>query len=397
MARPTRWIRGLLAAPALAILVAAGILGCRKEKAPVKIGIPLPLSASSADNGIMLRAAFTTYAEDVNKSGGIKGHPLQVDFADDQGNATRATALSEQFVSEGSLCLMGCNSTTEALAVKSVASRRKTPFLATGGAAVAVATPVDPWTFQIISNDEDICQDILKILIDDLQVKKPSILFVNNDWGSGGRDLYVKFLKAKYNMQFAGMEACETATLNLVPQMLRLKKSGADSVILWTSIEKVPTALKAMMKADFKVTAMSNLACTLTNFAKTGNLPIRNISHAIWSWDRPDALAVCDRLSQITGRNMKYENLWASAWVAMQVFTDAIKRADLSLDPKNIDADREKLRQAIENTQGLSVLHGTEGATVDFSPSNHRGYALKYYVSKETHNGVDWQIYKASK
>jgi len=344
--------------------------------------------------GVVLRDTLKMYEREVNDKGGVDGHPLKLEIADTQGDATRTATLTEKFIGDGALSIVGGTNSTEALAIKSVAARRKTPYLATGGASVAVTTPLSPWTFQIMGRDDATLKDIAKIAAKDIGANKIAALYVENRWGIGGRDALTRELKDTYGLTPVAVESSANAEANLVPQMLRLKNSGADALVLWVSIDEVPVALKAMMQVGFNVPVLSNLACTTSNIALTGNIPIRNISHAVWSWDNPEAMAVAKRLEVVTGKSMKYEDVWAMPWNAMQILVDSLKRANLSYDPKDIDSDRQKLHDAIESTKELPVVGGKEGSKITFSPTQHTGYLLADYVNKETLNGVDWKMYQ---
>jgi branched-chain amino acid transport system substrate-binding protein len=382
---------------ALSLLLAVNA-GHAQTKSPIKIGVIQDVSAAAAAMGQTQRNTYNLFAKEINEKGGIDGHPLELLFADGQSDPARVTQLAEKFATvDGVLALVGGTNTVEVLAMKSVAVRRKLVLLAGGGAAVVLSKPVDPWTFQNMGRDDNTLADMAKVAVDDLKLKKIGILNVNNAFGMGGRDVMVRVLKEKYGMEPVAIESTETAAVSMVPQMLRLKNAGADGVLLWVSIDSVPTALRGMVEVGYNVPVLSNLACTAANIKLTGNIPIRHISHAAWSWDRPDAMAVSERLEKFTGTPMKYEDTWPMAWNVMQVLVEGLRKGNLSFDPKNLDADRQKLRDAIEAIKNMPVIGGSVGATFSFGPDDHLGYEADIYVSKETSNGVDWQMYKPKK
>jgi branched-chain amino acid transport system substrate-binding protein len=346
--------------------------------------------------GRVQRATYDLFVKEFNEKGGVDGRPLEIVFNDGQSDPARTAQLTEKMVAvDNVMVLVGATNTVEALAMKSVAARRKIPLLAGGGAAVILSQPVDPWTFQCMGRDDNTLVDMARIAVEDQKLKKIGIVHVSNAWGTGGRDVMIKVLKEKYQLEPVAVESAETAAVSMVPQMLRLKNAGADGVLLWVSIDSVPTALKGMNEVQFKAPVMSNLACTEANIKLTGNLPMHQISHAVWSWDRPDAMAISDRLSAVTNSNMKYEDTWPMAWNVMQALVVALGKAKLSYDPKDLAADRQKLRDAVEALKDVPVIGGREGATFSFSPTDHLGYEPEDYVNKETFNGVDWKMYRS--
>lgn len=390
-----RWAAGSLAAAGLLLAAAAAQA---QDKAPVKIAVVQDVSAAASAMGRVQRGTYDMFVKEYNARGGIDGHPLELVFADGQSDPARVTQLVEKAVTvDNVMAIVGGTNTVEVLAMKSVAGRRKVPLLAGGGAAVAVSQPVDPWTFQGMGRDDNTLADMARIAVEDLGLKKIGIVNVDNAWGMGGRQVMSKVLKDKYRQEPVAAESAETAAVSMVAQMLRLKNAGADGVLLWVSIDSVPTALRAMNEIGFKAPVLSNLACTEANIKLTGNMPMHQISHAVWSWDRPDAMAISDRLTAFTGTQMKYEDTWPMAWNVMQVLVAGLENGKLSYASKDLAADRQKLRDAIESLKNLPVIGGIEGATFSFGPDDHLGYEPDSYVNKETMNGVDWRIYKADR
>lgn len=367
-----------------------------QAKSAIRIGVIQDLTASASAMGRAQRSTYDLFVKEFNEKGGVDGRPLEIVFGDGQSDPARVAQLAEKIVTvDNVMALVGGTSTVEVLAMKSLASRRKIPFLAGGGAAVVVSQPVDPWTFQCMGRDDNTLVDMARIAVEDQKLKKIGIVHVSNAWGTGGRDVMTKVLKDKYQLDPVAVESAETAAVSMVPQMLRLKNAGADGVLLWVSIDSVPTALKAMNEVQLKAPVMSNLACTEANIKLTGNLPMHQISHAVWSWDRPDAMAIAERLTAFTNTNMKYEDTWPMAWNVMQALVAGLAGAKLSYDAKDLAADRQKLRDTIEGLKNLPVIGGAEGATFSFSPTDHLGYEPGDYVNKETFNGVDWKMYRS--
>jgi ABC-type branched-subunit amino acid transport system substrate-binding protein len=266
--------------------------------------------------------------------------------------------------------------------------------LATAGSIQSLSNPADPWTFQLNGRDDVRLADLLRIIIEEKKIKKIGMIVTNNAWGNAGRDVMVNLLKEKYGLAPAALEATEAGPLSLVPQILRIKNSGAEAVISWVYITDNPVVLKAMVEVNYKPLVLSDLSCTKSVINRTGVLPIHHISHSCWAWDNPEAMAVATRLEKFSGQDMKYEDTWAVPWNAMQILVEGLRKGNLSLDPKDIVTDRQKLRDAVEGIKDLPIIGGKPGTKISFSPTDHQGYKKEAFVNKETFNGTDWKMYK---
>ena len=132
----------------LMCLVSPGYAGA---PAPIKIGVLEDQTGPNASYGIVETSAFRMMAKEINDKGGIQGRPIELVVTDGQSDASRTATLTERMVSvDKVLALTGSTVTVQAAAMKTVASRRKTPFLSSGGAADSLWEPLDPWFFGIL-------------------------------------------------------------------------------------------------------------------------------------------------------------------------------------------------------------------------------------------------------
>jgi ABC-type branched-subunit amino acid transport system substrate-binding protein len=78
---------------------------------PIKIGQIAPVNTATLDFSDM-RAGAAAAAIGINKAGGIDGHPVEVLFCNEQGNANAAAACARKLISEGVVSIAGSLSFT---------------------------------------------------------------------------------------------------------------------------------------------------------------------------------------------------------------------------------------------------------------------------------------------
>jgi len=84
------YVRGALtsvAAVALATLLGFGVTPAQAQKAPVKIGITLPLTGADAEDALLIEHGAMLAIDDANAKGGVDGHKIEV-VVYDSGTAT---------------------------------------------------------------------------------------------------------------------------------------------------------------------------------------------------------------------------------------------------------------------------------------------------------------------
>ena len=75
------------------------LVSCSKTD-EYRIGVFVPLSGSAAEKGVPFKNAMELYANEVNASGGIAGHPLKLVFKDDANDPAKAKAAASELVQD---------------------------------------------------------------------------------------------------------------------------------------------------------------------------------------------------------------------------------------------------------------------------------------------------------
>ena len=91
--------RAIIAAVAAALLPLAPLTGFAQPKAePYKIGVTYPLTGPLAPSGKLTLIAIEQSVDDINKAGGVKGHPLALAVEDTQGTPQGGVAAMRKLV-----------------------------------------------------------------------------------------------------------------------------------------------------------------------------------------------------------------------------------------------------------------------------------------------------------
>jgi len=107
----------LVGASLSAATIAASRRAIAQDQGPIKIGLVHPLSGSvsALANAVLLGEQIA--ADEINKSGGILGRPIQLLVRDDQLKTDLAIAICREFASQGCRIFLGPILTSQVLAV----------------------------------------------------------------------------------------------------------------------------------------------------------------------------------------------------------------------------------------------------------------------------------------
>src|SRR4051812_16923569 len=218
----------------------------------VVLGITAPLSGPAAAWGSISLAA-ETWAKHVNAQGGVNGRKLRVVIKDDAYNPGQAVAnVNEMKDSVFALvCLLG---TAVLNANKDTIAEAGIPVVwPLGNPQVFAAQPrekVKP-VFMAYPDYADEAQFLVAQAAKLEQAKKIAIFFQNDDYGKGGRE-GARAGAAKAGVQIAAEVPYETADRELGTHALKLKESGADTVLLYSTTTHGAGIVKEMAKVGYR-------------------------------------------------------------------------------------------------------------------------------------------------
>ena len=143
--------------------------------------------------GVMSRRGIDLAVDQINRAGGIHGSPFRVLARDDEADATRATAIAQEFVHNPSiLAVIGHVNSGAMMAAARVYDGALTAVATT--ASSPDLTGVSPWVFRVISSDSlngvTLGQFASQIAGDDPHMKQASVLYENDSYGRGLADAF---------------------------------------------------------------------------------------------------------------------------------------------------------------------------------------------------------------
>ncbi len=237
-------IRTLAAALALAVPLAVAA-----QTGPIKIVDIVELSGGGATAGTNFDNGVKLAVKEINAAGGILGRKIDLQSLDTQTNPGIAKALSQKAVDDGAYVVMG--PVFSGSIIVSMAETKKaevTNF--TGGEAANITQQGNPYIFRTSFTQSTAMPKLARYIKDTLKAKSVAIIYVNNDFGKGGRDVMIKALEAQ-GIKVAADISTDPGQVDFSGAVLKAKQSNADALFVYSNEEESARALRELRKQGY--------------------------------------------------------------------------------------------------------------------------------------------------
>jgi len=117
----------------------------------------------------------------------------------------------------------------------------------TGGEASAITKQGNPYIFRTSFTQDTAMPKVARYIASNLKAKTVALIFVNNDYGKGGRDAIMKALDA-VNVKVIADISTEQSQVDFSVPVLKAKQANADIVFVYTNEEESARALRELRK-----------------------------------------------------------------------------------------------------------------------------------------------------
>ena len=252
--------RRAVVASALALAVGASLAPARAAE-PLKIGLVTALSGQSALAGEAISRGAQVAIDEINAKGGLLGgRMLELVRRDDESNPAKGVVAARELIFKEKVALIiGGLDTPVAMAIVPLVNQEKMPFVDPWAAGTAITkNGANPnYVFRVSAVDESVDIGMLRYAQKTFKAAKPGMILINNPWGESNEKGLKDALAAK-GVAPAGVEKFETGDVDVVPQLTRLKASGADTLFLVANVGPSAQVVKSLDRMGWKVPVVSH-------------------------------------------------------------------------------------------------------------------------------------------
>ncbi|MBW1776771.1 MAG: ABC transporter substrate-binding protein [Deltaproteobacteria bacterium] len=322
----------------------------------IHIGQWGPQTGPAAAWGSVARGT-DAYFKMINAEGGIHGRKLIHHMFDDAYNPAKTLAgVKELQEGTGMFAWVSGVGTAPGLAVKDYLMERKIPWVGPSAGSLHWIEPPQKYLFAVYPLYYIEAKALVRYGVEKMGFKKVAIIYQNDDYGKNG----VKGAKeelAEHNMKLVAEVPVNLTDSDLKPHVMKLKNSGADMVLLWTSPKHAVITVGTSKAMQFAPQFMSTSTCS--------DFPLMmHISKGLWEGviaatfaelpDSPHPLMQKykkDAFEQFAAKDERWGLFFYAGIVFSEPLVEGIKRCGK-------DLTRERL---VKELEGLKDFQGISG------------------------------------
>ena len=233
-----RWFAGLGIAFAFSV-----------QAQPVKIIGLVELTGTGTTSGTNFDNGIKLAVKEINEAGGILGRRINYVSYDTQSNPGVAKGLADKAVDEGAYVVMGPVFSGSIL-VSMAATRRAGIPNFTGGEAAAITQQGNPYIFRTSFTQSTAMPKIANYIKDQVKASVVDIVYTNNDFGKGGRDLIIKSLEAR-GIKIGADISTDPGQIDFSSAVVRAKRANGDALFVYTNEEEAARMLRELRKQGY--------------------------------------------------------------------------------------------------------------------------------------------------
>ncbi len=239
------WIK-----PALAAALAVGAANTVAQQT-VNLPIVIELSGAGAVSGTNFRDGAVLAIDEINARGGILGRKIVAPQTDTQSNPGVSRAQVQKALDGNPYTILGPIFSGSVKANMVLAQQAEVPQFV-GAEAADITQAGNPYVFRTSFGQQASMPKIANYIRDGLKAKTVAVLWVNNDFGKGGRDTFVKEMTAR-GIKVVADISTESGQVDFAADVVKLKGANANAIFAYTNEEESARFLREARKQGISI------------------------------------------------------------------------------------------------------------------------------------------------
>ncbi len=337
----------------------------------IRIGAILAVTGPASNLGAPEAKTAEMLVEQMNAAGGVQGHKLQLILKDSAGNPEKAVSFAKQLIDEEKvLAIIGPSTSGETMQIKAICEENKM-ILISCAAAEVIVNPLAKYVFKTPQKDSQAVTWIFNTM-KKKGITKIGVISGNDGFGKAGKK-QLEDMAPKAGIEIKANEVYDKSATDLTDILAKVKAADVQAVVNWSIVPAQSIIPKNMKQMGFNVPLFQSHGFGNPKYVEQAGAAAEGILFPAGRLLIVDELAADHPQKAVLAKyKADYETRYKEpvstfgghAYDALLMVTKAVEKAG--------SVDREKVRDALENLQGLV---GTAGV-FNLSPQDHNGLAL---------------------
>jgi branched-chain amino acid transport system substrate-binding protein len=353
-----------------AVMTVATLSSAGLAAGTYNINVVLPLTGSAAFVGQGQKDSLSALEDQINGTGGVSGDKLNFTFQDDQTQPQLAVQLASQILGSQPAVVMGSSLVAMCLAMA--------PLMANGPLHYCLSPGIHPkadtYVFSTSSSSTDQIAAVVRYYRMMGWTKIATLMTTDASGQDGDRSVaeVLGYDENKDKMNLVIQEHFNPSDVSVAAQIARIKGSGAQAIIAWTTGAPAATVFRGMAQegVDLPVAPTSGNQTFAAMKQWQAFLPKQLILASALYPPHPPSVKLDPRVDSaqqamyvtLAKHGLKADNMVGTSWDAGLIVVSGLRKL-------GTDATAAQLRQYIE---GLTDFPGVDGV-YNFNKYPQRG------------------------
>ena len=295
----------------------------------LKFSIPLPLTGSQAKFGEIEKNAYEIALGEINRTGGIKGKKVALEYEDSQGKPEISRAIAEKLIDvKKQPVIFGEYSSSCSKAIAAVAEERKIPYLVVTGATDDITQQGYKYVFRLNPTNTYYASGMMSFLGQVVKPKSIAILYESSDFGTSGAEDMVNQAN-KTGMKVLLKEKYEKGAVDFRPILSKLKAEKPDIIYMVSYVMDASLLMKQIkeLRIDARLYAGGAAGFAIPEFIESArDASDYVVTTTLWSpqVSYPGAKDFAEKYKKLYKDYPSYHG--AEAYAALYIIKDVLTR-----------------------------------------------------------------------
>jgi branched-chain amino acid transport system substrate-binding protein len=234
-----------------ALILSAALMTSAFAQETVKLINVGELSGPGATVGTNFRNGADLAVAEINAKGGLLGHKIAIVHMDTQTNPGVARAVVQKALDENPYALMGPGYSGSVKVTAPLVAQAGTAQVM-GGEAAELTQLGFGTLFRTSFGQQSSMPKIAKYLAEGMKARTVAMLWVNNDFGKGGRDIVSKELRSR-GVKIVADLSTEAGQVDFAADVVKVKSAAPDAIFVYLNEEESARALKELRRQNVTV------------------------------------------------------------------------------------------------------------------------------------------------
>ena len=227
-------------------------LGALTAQAQQTVFMPIVIevSGNGAVSGTNFRDGALMAIDEINAKGGILKRKINAPVSDTQSNAAISRAQVQKAIDGDPYVILGPVFSGSVKVNMLLAQQAEIPQIV-GAEAAEITQMGNPYVFRTSFGQQMSMPKMAKFVADGMKAKTVAFLWVNNDYGKGGRDVFFQEMKER-GIKIVADVSTESGQVDFAADIVKMKASNADVMFIYTNEEECARVLREARKQGVK-------------------------------------------------------------------------------------------------------------------------------------------------